>query len=127
MEDLPCGLADATEVKEKRLYVSTVLSHPQWMDKVTQIFRTLEYIIRALLSILVVLSFEHRCAFRMNLSSAGNVKSPERERSSKRAMLDYRRKTLDFERAPEFTWEREDYMKSKYPQLFVDRADESAN
>ncbi|GKG23947.1 hypothetical protein Tco_0391983, partial [Tanacetum coccineum] len=25
---------------------------------------------------------------------------------------------------PEFTWEREDYMKSKYPQLFVDRADE---
>ncbi|GJS57662.1 hypothetical protein Tco_0652446 [Tanacetum coccineum] len=29
--------------------------------------------------------------------------------------------------APEFTWEREDYMKSKYPQLFVDRADESAS
>ncbi|GJR71784.1 hypothetical protein Tco_0084149 [Tanacetum coccineum] len=29
-------------------------------------------------------------------------------------------------RSPEFTWEREDYMKSKYPQLFVDRADESA-
>ncbi|GJY73717.1 reverse transcriptase domain-containing protein [Tanacetum coccineum] len=28
---------------------------------------------------------------------------------------------------PEFTWEREDYMKSKYPQLFVNRADESAN
>ncbi|GJS17105.1 hypothetical protein Tco_0411577 [Tanacetum coccineum] len=28
---------------------------------------------------------------------------------------------------PEFTWEREDYMKSKYPQLFVDRADESAS
>ncbi|GJQ98419.1 hypothetical protein Tco_0009558 [Tanacetum coccineum] len=25
-------------------------------------------------------------------------------------------------RGPEFTWEREDYMKSKYPQLFVDRA-----
>ncbi|GJZ30160.1 hypothetical protein Tco_0575207 [Tanacetum coccineum] len=23
---------------------------------------------------------------------------------------------------PEFTWEREDYMKSKYPQLFVDCA-----
>ncbi|GJX22561.1 putative reverse transcriptase domain-containing protein [Tanacetum coccineum] len=30
-------------------------------------------------------------------------------------------------RGPEFTWEREDYMKSKYPQLFVDRADESTN
>ncbi|GJV37372.1 hypothetical protein Tco_1409849 [Tanacetum coccineum] len=28
---------------------------------------------------------------------------------------------------PEFTWEREDYMKSKYTQLFVDRADESAS
>ncbi|GJW57314.1 hypothetical protein Tco_0104045 [Tanacetum coccineum] len=25
-------------------------------------------------------------------------------------------------RGPEFTWEREDHMKSKYPQLFVDRA-----
>ncbi|GJZ53196.1 putative reverse transcriptase domain-containing protein [Tanacetum coccineum] len=30
-------------------------------------------------------------------------------------------------RGPEFTWEREDYMKSKYPQLFVGRADESAS
>ncbi|GJW52744.1 putative reverse transcriptase domain-containing protein [Tanacetum coccineum] len=29
-------------------------------------------------------------------------------------------------RGSEFTWERGDYMKSKYPQLFVDRADESA-
>ncbi|GKB41368.1 putative reverse transcriptase domain-containing protein, partial [Tanacetum coccineum] len=33
----------------------------------------------------------------------------------------------DSKRGPEFTWEREDYMKSKYPQLFVDRADESAS
>ncbi|GKC70027.1 putative reverse transcriptase domain-containing protein [Tanacetum coccineum] len=30
-------------------------------------------------------------------------------------------------RGPKFTWEREDYMKSKYPQLFVDRADESTS
>ncbi|GJV54100.1 hypothetical protein Tco_1449841 [Tanacetum coccineum] len=30
-------------------------------------------------------------------------------------------------RGPEFTWEREDYMKSKYPQLFVDRAVDSAS
>ncbi|GJX68298.1 putative reverse transcriptase domain-containing protein [Tanacetum coccineum] len=29
--------------------------------------------------------------------------------------------------SPEFTWEREDYMKFKYPQLFVDRANESAS
>ncbi|GJT41176.1 hypothetical protein Tco_0941041 [Tanacetum coccineum] len=28
---------------------------------------------------------------------------------------------------PEFTWEREDHMKSKYPQLFVDRAVELAS
>ncbi|GJZ49322.1 putative reverse transcriptase domain-containing protein, partial [Tanacetum coccineum] len=28
-------------------------------------------------------------------------------------------------RGPEFTWERKDYMKSKYPYLFVERADES--
>ncbi|GKF36603.1 hypothetical protein Tco_0113361 [Tanacetum coccineum] len=33
----------------------------------------------------------------------------------------------DSKRGPEFTWEHEDYMKSKYPQLFVDRADESAS
>ncbi|GJZ33452.1 putative reverse transcriptase domain-containing protein [Tanacetum coccineum] len=33
----------------------------------------------------------------------------------------------DLKRGPEFTWEREDYMKSKYPQLFFDRADESAS
>nr|GEZ88166.1 retrotransposon protein, putative, Ty3-gypsy subclass [Tanacetum cinerariifolium] len=30
-------------------------------------------------------------------------------------------------RGPEFTWECGDFMKSKYPQLFVDRADESAS
>ncbi|GJQ90016.1 hypothetical protein Tco_0001155 [Tanacetum coccineum] len=30
-------------------------------------------------------------------------------------------------RGPEYTWECKDYMKSKYPQLFVDRADESAS
>ncbi|GJW12368.1 hypothetical protein Tco_1578195 [Tanacetum coccineum] len=30
-------------------------------------------------------------------------------------------------RGPEFTWEREDHMKSKYPQLFVDHVVESAS
>ncbi|GJW89749.1 hypothetical protein Tco_0167302 [Tanacetum coccineum] len=30
-------------------------------------------------------------------------------------------------RGLEFTWECEDYMKSKYPQLFVDRTDELAS
>ncbi|GKE59858.1 hypothetical protein Tco_1510225, partial [Tanacetum coccineum] len=30
-------------------------------------------------------------------------------------------------RGPKFTWEREDHIKSKYPQLFFDRAVESAS
>ncbi|GKB65836.1 putative reverse transcriptase domain-containing protein [Tanacetum coccineum] len=30
-------------------------------------------------------------------------------------------------RGPEFNWEREDYMKSKYPQLFVEQAGKSAS
>ncbi|GJX35262.1 hypothetical protein Tco_0246819 [Tanacetum coccineum] len=30
-------------------------------------------------------------------------------------------------RGPEFTWEHKDYMKSKYPKLFVERTDESAS
>ncbi|GJV90680.1 putative reverse transcriptase domain-containing protein [Tanacetum coccineum] len=34
--------------------------------------------------------------------------------------------SLESKRGPEFTWEREDYMKFKYPQLFVDRDNESA-
>nr|GEX00933.1 putative reverse transcriptase domain-containing protein [Tanacetum cinerariifolium] len=33
----------------------------------------------------------------------------------------------NYKHGPEFTWEREDYMKSKYPQLFVNRVDESAS
>nr|GEV54337.1 putative reverse transcriptase domain-containing protein [Tanacetum cinerariifolium] len=28
---------------------------------------------------------------------------------------------------PEITWEREDFMKSKYPQVFVERADKSVS
>ncbi|GKA37649.1 hypothetical protein Tco_0724214 [Tanacetum coccineum] len=30
-------------------------------------------------------------------------------------------------RGPEFTWERKDYMKSKYPRLFVEQAGKSAS
>ncbi|GJS17240.1 putative reverse transcriptase domain-containing protein [Tanacetum coccineum] len=33
----------------------------------------------------------------------------------------------NFKHGSEFTWERKDYKKSKYPQLFVGRADESAS
>ncbi|GKB66718.1 hypothetical protein Tco_0928130, partial [Tanacetum coccineum] len=48
-------------------------------------------------------------------------------KSLKRSKISLVKVCWNSKRAPEFTWEREDYMKSKYPQLFVDRTDESAN
>ncbi|GKE54063.1 hypothetical protein Tco_1489219, partial [Tanacetum coccineum] len=48
-------------------------------------------------------------------------------KSLKRRKISLVKVRWDSKRGPEFTWEREDFMKSKYPQLFVDRADESAN
>ncbi|GKA19414.1 hypothetical protein Tco_0699329 [Tanacetum coccineum] len=48
-------------------------------------------------------------------------------KSLKRSKISLVKVCWDSKRGPEFTWEREDFMKSKYPQLFVDRADESAN
>ncbi|GJZ22834.1 hypothetical protein Tco_0559873 [Tanacetum coccineum] len=48
-------------------------------------------------------------------------------KSLKRSKISLVKVRWDSKRGPEFTWEREDFMKSKYPQLFVDRADESAN
>ncbi|GJT35811.1 putative reverse transcriptase domain-containing protein [Tanacetum coccineum] len=48
-------------------------------------------------------------------------------KSLKRSKISLVKVRWDSKRGPEFTWEREDFMKSKYPQLFVDCADESAN
>ncbi|GJS78833.1 hypothetical protein Tco_0728714 [Tanacetum coccineum] len=48
-------------------------------------------------------------------------------KSLKRSKISLVKVHWDSKRGPEFTWEREDYMKSMYPQLFIDRADESAN
>ncbi|GKC24274.1 hypothetical protein Tco_1026424 [Tanacetum coccineum] len=48
-------------------------------------------------------------------------------KSLKRSKLLLVKVRYNSKRSPEFTWEREDYMKSKYPQLVVDRADESAS
>ncbi|GKB33878.1 reverse transcriptase domain-containing protein [Tanacetum coccineum] len=48
-------------------------------------------------------------------------------KSLKRSKITLVKVRWNSKRGPKFTWEREDYMKSKYPQLFVDRADESAN
>ncbi|GJV45869.1 hypothetical protein Tco_1430405 [Tanacetum coccineum] len=48
-------------------------------------------------------------------------------KSLKRSRIPLVKVRWNSKRGPEFTWEREDYMKSKYPQLFVDRADESAS
>ncbi|GKC47280.1 hypothetical protein Tco_1065002, partial [Tanacetum coccineum] len=56
------------------------------------------------------------------------VKIMDREiQSLKRSKISLMKVRWNSKRGPEFTWEREDYMKSKYPQLFVDRADESAS
>ncbi|GJW62111.1 putative nucleotidyltransferase, ribonuclease H [Tanacetum coccineum] len=48
-------------------------------------------------------------------------------KSLKRSKISLVKVRWDSKRGPEFTWEREDFMKSKYPQLFVERANESAN
>ncbi|GJX64881.1 putative reverse transcriptase domain-containing protein [Tanacetum coccineum] len=43
-------------------------------------------------------------------------------KSLKRSRIPLVKVCWNSNRGPEFTWEREDYMKSKYPHLFVDRA-----
>ncbi|GJT03560.1 hypothetical protein Tco_0824729 [Tanacetum coccineum] len=48
-------------------------------------------------------------------------------RNLKRSKIPLMKVHWNSKRGPEFTWEREDHMKSKYPQLFVDRAVESAS
>ncbi|GJU10816.1 putative reverse transcriptase domain-containing protein [Tanacetum coccineum] len=55
-----------------------------------------------------------------------HVEIMDREiKSLKRSKISLVKVRWNSKRGPEFTWERKDYMKSKYPQLFVDRADES--
>ncbi|GJV66357.1 hypothetical protein Tco_1477185 [Tanacetum coccineum] len=48
-------------------------------------------------------------------------------KSLKRSKIALVKVRWNSKRGPEFTWECEDYMKSKYPQLFVDRADTLAS
>ncbi|GKF48708.1 hypothetical protein Tco_0141959, partial [Tanacetum coccineum] len=48
-------------------------------------------------------------------------------KSLKRSKISLMKVHWNSKRGPEFTWECEGYMKSKDPQLFVDRADESAS
>nr|GFD29786.1 putative reverse transcriptase domain-containing protein [Tanacetum cinerariifolium] len=45
----------------------------------------------------------------------------------KRKRISFVKVRWNSKRGPEFTWEREDFMKSKYHQLFVDRPDETAS
>ncbi|GJV53302.1 putative reverse transcriptase domain-containing protein [Tanacetum coccineum] len=53
------------------------------------------------------------------------VKIMDREvKSLKRSKIELVKVRWNSKRGPEFTWERKDYMKSKYPQLFVVRANE---
>ncbi|GJW45001.1 hypothetical protein Tco_0073800, partial [Tanacetum coccineum] len=44
-------------------------------------------------------------------------------KSLKRSKISLMKVRCYSKRGPEFNWEREDYMKSKYPQLFVDHSD----
>ncbi|GKC55374.1 hypothetical protein Tco_1078119, partial [Tanacetum coccineum] len=48
-------------------------------------------------------------------------------KSLKRSRIPLVKVSWNSKRGPKFMWKYEDHMKSKYPQLFVDRADESAN
>ncbi|GKA00699.1 putative reverse transcriptase domain-containing protein [Tanacetum coccineum] len=48
-------------------------------------------------------------------------------KSLKRSRISLVKFRWNSKRGPEFTWEREDYLKCKYPQLFVERIDESAS
>ncbi|GJZ59006.1 putative reverse transcriptase domain-containing protein, partial [Tanacetum coccineum] len=48
-------------------------------------------------------------------------------RSLKRSKISLVKVCWNLKRSPEFTWERKDHMKSKYPQLFIDRAVEPAS
>ncbi|GKF02297.1 hypothetical protein Tco_0029220 [Tanacetum coccineum] len=44
--------------------------------------------------------------------------------SLKRSRIPIVKVRWNSKRGPKFTWEREEYMKSKFPQLFVDRVDD---
>ncbi|GKA48929.1 putative reverse transcriptase domain-containing protein [Tanacetum coccineum] len=48
-------------------------------------------------------------------------------RSLKHSKISLVKVRWNSKRGPEFTWERKDHMKSKYPQLFIDRAVELAS
>ncbi|GJW58885.1 putative reverse transcriptase domain-containing protein, partial [Tanacetum coccineum] len=48
-------------------------------------------------------------------------------KSLKRSRISLVKVHWNSKHGPEFTWEREDYMKSKYPYLFVERTDESTS
>ncbi|GJT59030.1 hypothetical protein Tco_1002563 [Tanacetum coccineum] len=63
-------------------------------------------------------------AYRLRLCFVEEpVEIMDREvKSLKRSRIPLVKVRWNSKRGPEFTWEREDYMKSKYPQLFVDCA-----
>ncbi|GKG27389.1 hypothetical protein Tco_0403092, partial [Tanacetum coccineum] len=57
-----------------------------------------------------------------------SVEIMDREiKSLKRSKISLMKVCWNSEHGPEFTWEHEDYMKFKYPWLFVDHANESAS
>ncbi|GKA37317.1 hypothetical protein Tco_0723882 [Tanacetum coccineum] len=57
---------------------------------------------------------------------SGIVEFVDREvKSLKRSKIALVKVRWESKRGPEFTWEREDFMKTKYPELFVDRENEN--
>nr|GEV08675.1 putative reverse transcriptase domain-containing protein [Tanacetum cinerariifolium] len=74
-------------------------------------------------------SFMDAIGYEYTLSSLnGWTKDYDREvRSLKRSKISLVKVRWNLKRGLEFTWKREDHMKSKYPQLFVDHTVESTS
>ncbi|GJV19948.1 reverse transcriptase domain-containing protein [Tanacetum coccineum] len=66
-------------------------------------------------------------AYRLRLPEELSGSMDREVKRLKRSKISLVEVCWNSKRGPEFTWEREDYMKSKYPQLFVDQAGKLAS
>ncbi|GJV93095.1 putative reverse transcriptase domain-containing protein, partial [Tanacetum coccineum] len=140
------------DVKLARIYIDEIIArneilHPQADGQSESMIQTLEDIMRRLEGVvdwpeLVQEMIDKKCLGNANLhvplkeieidktlrfvEEPVEIKDCE-VKSLKRNRIPLVKVHWNSKRGPEFTWEREDYINSKYPQLFVDRADESAS